>query len=245
MRRFFINVPLSSTLYIEGADARHMSLVLRMASGDTVLVAAPDGKTAKAEIIRISADAVQLKLIEAIEVHTEPPVEAWLVQGLGKGEKMDYIIQKSVELGVYGIIPAITEHCIVKYDAAKQADKVIRWQKIAREAAKQCGRSFIPRILPVTRLADVFTRPELTNACSIMLYEGQAPQGLKQVLGRTCGRMYSLFIGPEGGFSPAEVALSEAHGASVVTMGPRILRTETAAVAALTVVMYECGDLGG
>ena len=245
MRRFFIDVPLSDTLFIEGADARHMALVLRMASGDTVLVAAPDGKTAKAEIIRISAESVQLKLLAAIEANTEPPVEVWLVQGLGKGEKMDYIIQKAVELGVYGIIPAITEHCIVKYDLAKQADKVIRWQKIAREAAKQCGRSYIPRVLPITRLADVFGRPELTAASKIMLYEGQASQGLKQALNRTGQPVYGLFVGPEGGFSPAEVNLCEANGVSIVTMGPRIMRTETAAVAALTVVMYECGDLGG
>ncbi|QDR80947.1 16S rRNA (uracil(1498)-N(3))-methyltransferase [Sporomusa termitida] len=245
MRRFFINVPLSSTVFIEGADARHMALVLRMASGDTVQVAAPDGKTAKAEIIRISAESVQLTLLEAMEDHTEPPVKVWLVQGLGKGEKMDYIIQKAVELGVYGIIPAITEHCIVKYDVQKQADKVVRWQKIAREAAKQCGRSYIPRILPVTRLAAVLGQPEISNASTIMLYEGQAPQGLKQVLSKTGRPVYGLFIGPEGGFSPAEVALCAANGVSVVSMGPRIMRTETAAVAALTVVMYECGDLGG
>ena len=128
---------------------------------------------------------------------------------------------------------------------SKQADKVARWQKIAREAAKQCGRSHVPKIYPVSRLADVFANGEFNDVTKIMLYEGQAAQGLKQALTSRGSQTYLLFVGPEGGFSPEEVRLCQEHGVQIVTMGPRILRTETAALAALTAVMYECGDLGG
>lgn len=245
MRRFFIDAPISSTMVIDGSDARHITTVLRLGMGDTILVSGQDGQTCQAEITQASPEVIQLKLLSLSEENTEPPVTIWLVQGLAKGEKMDFIVQKAVELGVYGIIPAVTEHCVVKYDAAKQADRVTRWQKIAREAAKQCGRSYIPQIYPVTRLADVFSNQQFAGANKIMLYEGQASQRLKQALVQSTQRAYVLFIGPEGGFSSAEVSLCQEQGSSIVTMGPRIMRTETAALAALTAVMYECGDLGG
>lgn len=245
MRRFFVDAPISQTMVLEGTDARHIASVLRMTAGDTVLVSGHNKKTGKAEITEVSSDAVQLRLLEFIEDKTEPPLAVYLVQGLAKGDKMDFIVQKAVELGVYGIIPAITEHCVVKYDLAKQTEKVIRWQKIAREAAKQCGRSYIPQILPVTRLADVLIQNEFASASKIMLYEGQASQGLKQALLETKGSTYLLCIGPEGGFSSDEVELCQRHGVKVVTMGPRIMRTETAALAVLSAVMYQCGDLGG
>lgn len=245
MRRFFIDAPISPTMVIDGTDARHIASVLRMAAGDILLVSGRDGQSCQAEITHASSEAVQLKLLSFCEASTEPPVNVWLVQGLAKGEKMDFIVQKAVELGVYGIVPAITEHCVVKYDAAKQAGKVIRWQKIAREAAKQCGRGYIPQIYSVTRFANVFSNQEFVGANKIMLYEGQASRGLKQALVQSTKRDYILFIGPEGGFSSAEVALCEQQGTSIVTMGSRIMRTETAAIAALSAVMYECGDLGG
>lgn len=245
MRRFFIDAPISDTMTIDGADARHIASVLRLTASDTVLVSGQDGQTCQAEIIMASPEAVQLKMLALTEDNTEPQVAVWLVQGLAKGDKMDFIVQKAVELGVYGIIPATTEHCVVKYDSAKQADKVNRWQKIAREAAKQCGRSHIPQIYPVTGLASVLANQEFAGASKIMLYEGQASRGLKQALMQSTKQSYVLFIGPEGGFSSTEVALCQERGTSIVTMGPRIMRTETAALAALTAVMYECGDLGG
>ncbi len=245
MRRFFIDAPINDNMMIDGPDARHIASVLRLTTGDTILVSGQDGQTCQAEIILASPEAVQLKMLALTEDNTEPQVAVWLVQGLAKGEKMDFIVQKAVELGVHGIIPAATEHCVVRYDSAKQADKVNRWQKIAREAAKQCGRNHIPQIYPVTGLASVLANQEFAGANKIMLYEGQASKGLKQALMQSTKQAYVLFIGPEGGFSSAEVALCQGQGTNIVTMGPRIMRTETAALAALTAVMYECGDLGG
>ncbi|WP_371370634.1 16S rRNA (uracil(1498)-N(3))-methyltransferase [Sporomusa aerivorans] len=245
MRRFFINTPVSEIMAITGDDARHIAMVLRLTPGDRVLLTGADGKGCIAEITQANATLVQLKWLETVEDNTEPPLAVYLVQGLAKGEKMDFIVQKAVELGVYGIIPAATEHCVVKYDAAKKADRVTRWQKIAREAAKQCGRSHIPHIYPVMALNDIFANSEFASVHKIMLYEGQAAEGLKQVLAAGKKQACMLFIGPEGGFSSGEVNLCQQHGAKIVSMGPRIMRTETAALAALVSVMYECGDLGG
>jgi 16S rRNA (uracil1498-N3)-methyltransferase len=245
MRRFFIDAPISETMIIDGADARHIASVLRLTAGAILLVSGQDRKAGKAEITKASPEVIHLRLLELIEDKTEPPLAVYLVQGLSKGEKMDFIVQKAVELGVHGLIPVVTEHCVVKYDLAKQADKVARWQKIAREAAKQCGRSYIPQIFPVTRLDDVISNKEFVSATKIMLYEGQASQGLKQTLVETGRNTYLLLIGPEGGFSSDEVEFCQEHRVKIVTMGPRIMRTETAALAALTAVMYQCGDLGG
>lgn len=245
MRRFFIDAPLSEHMVIANADARHIASVLRLSAGATVLVSDQDGKSGKAEIMAANPEAIELRLLELLEDTTEPPINIWLVQGLAKGEKMDFIIQKAVELGVHGIIPVATAHSVVRYDAAKQADKVARWQKIAREAAKQCGRSYIPQVCSVTSLAQVLDNNEFSAANKIMLYEGQAVQGIKQALTDSNSQNYVLFIGPEGGFSSAEVDLCQEHGIRTVTMGPRIMRTETAALAAISAVMYECGDLGG
>lgn len=245
MRRFFIDTPISQTMRITGIDARHIVSVLRLTVGNTIMVSGQDGQACKAEITQASPESVELKLVEVIEDKTESPIAVWLAQGLAKGEKMDFIVQKAVELGVHGIIPVITEHCVVRYDSAKQADRVNRWQKIAREAAKQCGRRQIPQVYPIVRLADVFLNNDLANANKIMLYEGKAAKGLKQELTQSISHSYVLFIGPEGGFSGAEVELCQRNGVNIVTMGPRIMRTETASLAALSSIMYECGDLGG
>lgn len=123
MRRFFIDAPLSEQMTITHADARHMVSVLRLAAGTAVWLSGQDGKSGRAEIVTASPERVELKLLEIVEDITEPPVDVWLVQGLAKGEKMDFIIQKAVELGVRGIIPVATEHIVVRYDIAKQAEK--------------------------------------------------------------------------------------------------------------------------
>jgi 16S rRNA (uracil1498-N3)-methyltransferase len=245
MRRFFIDEPLSEYMVIDNADAHHIASVLRLPAGSKVLISDLDGKSGKAEILMVNPGSIQLKLLEILEDTTEAPIAVWLVQSLAKGEKMDFIVQKAVELGVYGIIPVTTAHSVVRYDNAKQLDKVTRWQKIAREAAKQCGRNYIPQVCPITDLKQVLENGDFTSANKIMLYEGQASQGLKQALAAISGERYVLFIGPEGGFSSNEVELCQKSGVQIVTMGPRIMRTETAALAALATVMYECGDLGG
>ncbi|HWR38114.1 MAG TPA: 16S rRNA (uracil(1498)-N(3))-methyltransferase [Patescibacteria group bacterium] len=247
MRRFFLPQPLSDQMIIEGNDARHIGRVLRMTPGDTLAVAGADGRVAMARISELSENQVFLQIVELIEDHTEPRTKVWLAQGLAKGEKMDFIVQKAVELGVTGVIPLATDHAVIRWDENKRAERVKRWQKIAQEAAKQCGRSRIPQILPVMSLADCLAeRLQLAQEIrTVMLYEGETPQSFRQVLSETAAfTPLLLLIGPEGGFSGGEVELCRRQQVAAVTLGSRILRTETAALAALTIAMYHCGELG-
>ncbi|MCE5287014.1 MAG: 16S rRNA (uracil(1498)-N(3))-methyltransferase [Pelosinus sp.] len=244
MRRFFIDQPLSSLpLVITGADAHHISHVLRLMPGDKVTLIAPQEEVGIAVITSMEKEAVRLNLQEKIVEEREAPLHITLVQGLPKSDKMDYIVQKTVELGVCEIIPLAAEHSVVKYDDHKKLDRVKRWQKIASEAAKQCKRTIMPVVESVQNLAEILAGLA-DDTVIIMLYEGEVSIGLKQTLHACKASKYVLLIGPEGGFSPEEVFLCKAHKAQVVTLGPRILRTETAAVAAVALLMYECGDLG-
>lgn len=244
LRRFFIDAPLEVEMSIQGQDARHISRVLRMQVGDSIVVVAPDGSAGIATITSIAVDTIVLALQETIIEDKEAPVNVYLVQGLPKSDKMDYIVQKAVELGVKGIYPMAAEHSVVQYDQAKKNKRLERWQKIAVEASKQCGRAVIPIVEPIASLATILTTLDAETVI-LMLYEGQTAQGLKQVLAEHHAKNYVLLVGPEGGFSRQEVALCQSHGAHIVTLGPRILRTETAALAGVSIVMYEYGDLGG
>lgn len=244
LRRFFIAGPLAAEMWIEGQDVHHLSRVLRLQVGDSVIAVAPDGSAGIAEIKSIVMDKVVLALQEVILEDKEAPLNVYLVQGLPKSDKMDYIVQKAVELGVRGIYPMDAEHSVVQYDEAKKNKRLERWQKIAVEAAKQCGRAVIPIVEPIRGLKTILASLDVETVV-LMLYEGQAALGLKQALAEHRAKNYVLLVGPEGGFSAKEVALCQNHGACIVTLGPRILRTETAALAGVSIVLYEYGDLGG
>ena len=228
---------------VKGETARHIGFSLRMAVGDCIGVAGTDGRCGEAEIVRITGDAVTLALKE-ISDSSEPPVDVWLAQALPKGDKMDFIIQKAVELGVKGVFPLQTQHCVVRYDAAKQADKLRRWQKISREAAQQCGRALVPAIGPFLSVPALFDQTP-ASARILALYEGPGRQGLRSLLSKDFCGSWVLVVGPEGGFADSEAEYFQTRGACLAGLGSRILRTETAGLAALAAIMYECGDLGG
>jgi len=243
MRQFFVS-GMKETMNLTGDEAWHAVKVLRLKVGSEITVVSPDGQAARASIAAVNGNDVVVKLQELISRVSEPPIQITLAQGLSKGDKFDYIVQKAVELGVHSIIPLVTEHCVVKYDAAKKQLKVNRWQKIAAEAAKQCHRSQVPVVQELTGFSDLLAKLAVTSTV-LLFYEQEDQLGVKQILQQSTGTSFVVIIGPEGGFSTAEVALAMQRGAHVVSLGPRILRTETAASAALAVVMYECGDLGG
>ncbi|QJW47718.1 16S rRNA (uracil(1498)-N(3))-methyltransferase [bacterium BFN5] len=244
MRRFFLAGLLTSEVIITGEDAHHISHVLRMKPTDKIMVVATDGQVGIAEITGFTEYEVTAVLCETIVEHNEPPVRISLAQGLPKSDKMDYIIQKAVELGVSRLYPIAAERSVVKYDKNKQAARQARWQKIAVEAAKQCKRSSVPPVEPIQNLEEFFFTLDPATAV-LMLYEGPSETGIKEFLRDCQAEDYLVLIGPEGGFSTAEVQLCQQHHVKTVTMGPRILRTETASLAALSLILYEKGDLGG
>jgi len=244
LRRFFISELLTPTITIQGQDARHIGQVLRLEPGDELVVVGSDGQAGRFHIRTIKATSVEAVMLETIDVLTEPPIKVFLAQGLPKADKMDYIIQKAVELGVSNVIPMDVRFSTVNYDETKKKTRVERWQKISREAAKQCGRGTVPEVTQIKSLAEVFDAVG-PDTVSIMLYEGETKQGFKEIMTTTSkAKSYLILIGPEGGFSLDEVEFCLQHRAHICTLGPRILRTETAALATLSIIMYQNGDLG-
>jgi 16S rRNA (uracil1498-N3)-methyltransferase len=243
MRQFFVS-EMKPMMSLTGDEAWHAIKVLRLKIGNEIEVVSPDGQAARVCVVDLKVDEVVVELRELVDRISEPPIQITLAQSLPKGDKFDYIVQKAVELGVQRIVPLVTEHCVVKYDAAKQQQKINRWQKIAAEAAKQCHRTVVPSVEELTVFDELLVN--FAGASTLLLfYEQEDKLGVKQILQQAVNSSFVLIIGPEGGFSKTEIALATKRGAHVVSLGPRILRTETAATAALAVVMYECGDLGG
>lgn len=246
MRRFFIEGPVVPQACITGNDVHHISRVLRMRPGDKLAVVFSGGQAGEAVIESLESDKIIVK-VDNIRHDgcSEPPVDIYLAQCLPKGDKMDYIVQKAVELGACGIFPVVSAHCVVQYDDNKKRARHGRWQKIAAEAAKQCGRNFVPPVHAPLNLHDMLSQLS-GDTMIIMLYEAETIHTLKSLLSeeRRSGR-YLILVGPEGGFSGHEAEQAKQYGAYAVTLGPRILRTETASLAALSILMYDRGDLGG
>ena len=245
MRRLFYKGLLADTIEITGSDAHHLMHVMRAKAGQEVTVVDDEGSVARMEMTAFREDAVTLTLKERLAADTESPLKLVLAQCLLKADKMDYVVQKAVELGVTEIIPVKSHNCVVRYDAKKAAARQQRWQKIAEEAAKQCGRTALTSVTPITDLSDLLkdnSRAEDTEI--IFCYENEDENTVKSCLRAAQGKRLILLVGPEGGFTLGEAQTVQEAGGRAVTLGPRILRAETAAVAAVTVAQYENGDLG-
>ncbi len=243
MHRFFIPQLYAAEMVIKDVDAKHISKVLRMQLGDKIQIVSDDGVTAIAEIVSLQADNVVVKCLEKLAESHEPSVKITLAQGLAKGEKMDFIIQKAVEMGASSIVPVAMEHSVVRLEGAKADKKVERWQKIAEAAAKQSKRDIIPQVQPVQTMQQMLANNDLLH--KIIAYECEDRLGLKTAL-QSCDNLQELLliIGPEGGISEFELELARKNGAVPVSLGKRILRAETAGVVALSAILYETGDLG-
>jgi len=244
LHRFFVSQPFAEEMQIVGTDAHHISNVLRMRVGQHIQIVSSDHVTALMEIKALTADAAFVRLVKCIEQVNEPSVRIILAQGLAKGEKMDFIIQKAVEVGVNTIVPVAMEHSVVKLDKNKVEKKVERWQKIAQEAAKQSKRDIVPKVTSVMDLDEVLH--SFASSTKLMAYEGETNLGLKKALSAIQEmEEILLIIGPEGGIAGKELKAAELAGVQTFSLGNRILRTETAGLVSATAILYETGDLGG
>lgn len=242
MNRFFVKKEdiSDNTAIITGEDVKHISRVLRMAPGDKVMICDGVGYQYLAEIAEISKDDVRLSILSAERCASEPHQRITLYQGLPKGDKMELIVQKCVELGISEIVPAAAERSVVKVKPGEFGGKRTRYQRVAYEAAKQCGRGIIPEIAELTtfKAAD-FSRHDLI----IIAYEDEKSKTLKSLLkDNLSAKDIAVVIGPEGGLERCEVDTLIQKGGTAVTLGPRILRTETAGMAALAMILYEIED---
>ncbi|MBU3181576.1 16S rRNA (uracil(1498)-N(3))-methyltransferase [Clostridium psychrophilum] len=248
MHKFFVpkeNINGNDAV-IDNEDVKHIYRVLRLQVGNKISINNCEGKEYIGEITYIDKKVVNVNLLEENPINNESPIEVYLFQGLPKSTKMDLIVQKNTELGVKEITPILTERVVVKTEL-KDYKKIDRWNRIALEACKQCKRSLVPQInetIEFDNLLEELRKVDLV----VVPYENEEGYGIKKLVkevDKTHINKVAIVIGPEGGFEEIEILKLKEIGAKIVTLGPRILRTETAGFTCLSLIMYELGDLGG
>lgn len=250
MSRFFINNSdiCSNNIIITGENFKHIKSVLRHKTGEQLILCNGEGLDFKVSIVEINDNEIITHIIDSYKNETEPFVNLTLFQGIAKGDKMDFIIQKSIELGVKNIVPLKTDRTVVKFGNNKdEIKKRDRWQKIALEAAKQCNRGIIPQIGKPINFNEALDKMNKFDL-SLIPYEKERSSTLRFVLSDFKKRDFqtsnvAIFIGPEGGFSEKEIETSINANIIPVTLGSRILRTETASIVTISIIMYDLGAM--
>ena len=246
MPKFFVSKEQikNNKIIIIGQDVNHIKKVLRAEIGEEINIC--NKETAEnylCELTKIEEDKIECEIKQKIKENVESNIKVSIFQGLPKADKMEYIIQKSVELGVYDITPVEMKRCVVKLNEKDKNKKIIRWQKISEVAAKQCGRDIIPQIKEIINIKKLC---ELIKNYDILLvaYENEKENALKKQIEKLKEQnrdeiKIGIVIGPEGGLEPEDVENLKNNGAQIITLGKRILRTETVALNILSIIMYE------
>ncbi|MFL0251188.1 16S rRNA (uracil(1498)-N(3))-methyltransferase [Clostridium neuense] len=248
MHKFFVakeNI-VSDIVNIYGDDVKHIYKVLRLKEGEKISINNCSGEEFIAEITHIDKNVVEAKITEKLEINNESPLDVYLFQGVPKAAKMDIIVQKGCELGLKEINPVIMKRVVVKSEM-KEFKKLDRWNRIAFEACKQSKRSLITKVNNVIEFNDMLYKLKDFDLV-LVPYENQTGIGLKKVMQEIKGgniKSAAVVIGPEGGFDEEEIEELKQIGAHIITLGPRILRTETAGFVCTSLVMYELSDIGG
>lgn len=243
MYQFFVDPAQiqGNKIMITGKDVNHIKNVLRMKKGEEISVSnGVDGKEYRCGIEELLEDSVVCTLRFIKEDALELPSKVYLFQGLPKGDKMELIIQKAVELGVYEVIPVSCKRAVVKLDEKKARSKISRWQGIAEAAAKQSKRGIVPGIKEVMTMKDALSYSQCAKVRIIPYELATDMKRTKELIGGIQpGEDIAIFIGPEGGFEEGEVSMAVESGVVPVTLGKRILRTETAGMTVLSILMYQ------
>lgn len=226
---------------ITGEDAKHISTVLRMKPGELVVLCDNNKTDCLCEIVSENKELVELKVLDSRQNDAEPNVHITLYQCLPKSDKMDFIVQKAVELGAFKIVPVLSKRCVSRPDGKTAAKKIQRWQKIAEEAAKQCGRGYVPRVGELTELKAALKGFSASDI-GILFYECGGER-LRNIVSGDNKKKIGIFVGSEGGFEQEEAELAASCGIRLGTLGTRILRCETAPLAALSVLMNLTGNI--
>ena len=240
MSRFFVTSGMieGSVITLSEEDSAHLARVLRAEVGEEITVCDEKGTEYTAEISEISKKTVKAVITDFRKSATEPKISVTLFQGLPKGSKMELIIQKCVEIGIDEIVPVSTARAVVKLNEEKGAGKEKRWNKIAEEAAKQSGRGKIPKVTSPVSFKDAAEKAGEFDM-AVMPYELHEKADFKAYLRSHSPKKIAVYIGPEGGFEESEAELAKEKGIYLVSLGKRILRTETAPLSVLSVLMYE------
>lgn len=247
MAKFFVNAQNISEkqIIIDGENVNHIKNVLRLQIGDEIIINDRQGHDYKCIINAIEQGTIIALIDSVTHSLSEPQVEVILFQSLIKGEKMDWVIQKAVEIGVTKIIPICTTRCVVKIENPKKTiSKVERWNKIAESAAKQSGRGVVPEVFAPITFLEGLNYAQQNDLCALIPYEKEYEVGIRKVLNSTEAKSFGIFIGPEGGFTEQEIQEALHQGVHSVSLGNRILRSETASLVTLANIMYEMGEMG-
>ncbi|KIL34599.1 16S rRNA methyltransferase [Cohnella kolymensis] len=254
MQRYFVPPEQMGehSVALEGDDARHAAAVMRSKPGDSFIACDGTGRDVIATIVTVDKDKVTAEITERLQTNAEMAWKVTVAQSLPKGDKLETVIQKGTEAGAVVFQPFLSHRTVVQYDERKEAKRLERWRKIAKEAAEQSHRSVIPDVRPVGSWKSLLKQmPEFDLVLFCYEEEGRSGNGLKDLLTRFrsgCNNeapRVLVVIGPEGGFTPEEAEAAAASGARLIGLGKRILRTETAALYALACLAYESGELGG
>ena len=246
MPRFFVrsNQVINGKIVIQGGDVNHIKNVLRKSVGDTIEVCnQDDSQDYLVKIEKIDREKLECYILNSIESNTESNIYIHIFQGLPKADKMEFIIQKGVELGVSKITPVAMKRSIVKIPPKDESKKIQRWQKISEVAAKQCGRNIIPKIDNINKISDICAIINEYDAV-LVAYENEKDNSLKnelQLLKNSKNKKIkiAIVIGPEGGLDEQDVEELKKNGAKIITLGKRILRTETVVLNMTSIIMYE------
>lgn len=250
MPKFFVRQDQvdDGKIVINGQDVKHIRNVLRAKVGEKLEICNSEtGENFLCSILEFNEDKIWCKIEQKIQEETESNVKVTIFQGLPKADKMEYIIQKSVELGVYDITPVDMKRCVVKLDEKNAKKKIERWQKISEVAAKQCGRNIIPQVNNVINIKKLCENVESYDIV-LVAYENEENNSLKNELNQIKNKILNnqsqefkigIVIGPEGGLEKQDVENLKRSGAKIITLGKRILRTETVALNVLSIIMYE------
>ncbi|MCF6092861.1 16S rRNA (uracil(1498)-N(3))-methyltransferase [Microaerobacter geothermalis] len=246
MQRYFVKPEhfKGNHVNIDGEDAHHIIRVMRFQPGESLIICDGVGNCFQAQIVHIHKEQVECRLVHPIKQSSELPVEVTIAQSLPKGDKMEFVVQKGTELGAHSFIPFISERSIVRLEGKKEDKRLGRWFKIAKEAAEQSHRFKIPYIYPVCNWKELLVRGKEYDSV-FLAYERSNQISLYERFQKiSVGSKVLIIIGPEGGFTESEVSQAEKEGCHTISLGPRILRTETAGLYVMSAISYHFEQMG-
>jgi len=246
MHRFFIPPKTihDDQVILRGTIVHQIRDVLRMRAGDSVILLDNSGYAHQTELVLIDRDSVRGRVIEKWKLETEPRARITLYQGLLKGQKFDWVLQKGTEIGIAAFVPVLSARCVVGSLEDVSGVRMERWERIVVEAAEQAGRACLPSLANPTLFAHACSQAA-QSGLSLIPWEEEHDLGLREAMSQVPkSKQINLFIGPEGGFAEEEIVAAKEHGVIPVSLGPRILRAETAGLTAAAAILYELGDLG-
>ncbi len=245
MHRFFVSPENISkkTVTIQGPDVNHIRTVLRMKSGDRIQVMDGQGFQCEVCLTGITKDRVEGEIVSRTSLQTESPVKIMMGQALIKGSGFDNLVRKATELGVHSIVPLKTERCVARLATATERDRVGRWQRIAEEAAKQCGRSQVPEVNASVLSVEEFCRQTADCDLKLVFWEVEAKTRLQDIVPPGSVGSIAFLAGPEGGWAEEEIDWLRQAGFQTVSLGPRLLKADSASLVILSLLQHRWGDL--